>query len=102
MEQMVYRTTKNLRSCKMKYLFLISILALSGCASTNNYISYIEAQKSISRDATVAETARIAALLELAKSPEREVKVKAIEALQDIQRNKKDIVLQQPRNWLSF
>ena len=84
----------------MKYLILASVL-LTGCG-TNNYATYIEAQKSISRDATVAETARIAALLELSKSPEREVKVKAIEALQDIQRNKKDIVVQQPKNWLGF
>jgi hypothetical protein len=75
---------------------------MSGCASTNNYGIYLEAQKSISRDATVAETARIAALLELSKSPEREVRVKAIEALQDIQRTKKDIVIQQPKNWLGF
>jgi len=97
---MVRRTKENLRVCKMKYLILASVL-LTGCA-TNNYATYIEAQKSISRDATVAETARIAALLELSKSPEREVKVKAIEALQDIQRNKKDIVVQQPRNWLGF
>jgi hypothetical protein len=86
----------------MKYLILASVLLVAGCASTNNYATYIEAQKSISRDATVAETARIAALLELSKSPEREVKVKAIEALQDIQRNKKDIVVQQPKNWLGF
>jgi hypothetical protein len=85
----------------MKYLILASALLVSGCA-TNNYTAYIEAQKSISRDATVAETARIAALIELSKSPDREVKVKAIEALQDIQRNKKDIVVQQPRNWLGF
>jgi hypothetical protein len=85
----------------MKYLILASVL-LTGCATTNNYSTYLEAQKSISRDATVAETARIAALLELAKSPEREVKIKAIEALQDIQRNKKPIDVQQPRNWLGF
>lgn len=86
----------------MKYLILASALLMSGCASTNNYGIYLEAQKSISRDATVAETARIAALLELSKSPEREVRVKAIEALQDIQRTKKDIIIQQPRNWLGF
>lgn len=86
----------------MKYLILASALLMSGCASTNNYGIYLEAQKSISRDATVAETARIAALLELSKSPEREVRVKAIEALQDIQRTKKDIVIQQPKNWLGF
>lgn len=101
MEQMVRRTTKNLRISKMKYLILASALLVTGCA-TNNYSAYIEAQKSISRDATVAETARIAALLELSKSPEREVKVKAIEALQDIQRNKKSIDLERPKNWLGF
>ena len=101
MEQMVRGTTKNLRDCKMKYLILVSALLVSGCAN-NNYSTYLEAQKSISRDATVAETARIAALLELSKSPEREVKVKAIEALQDIQRNKKSIDLERPRNWLGF
>lgn len=99
---MVQRTKENLRICKMKYLILASALLMSGCASTNNYGIYLEAQKSISRDATVAETARIAALLELSKSPEREVRVKAIEALQDIQRTKKDIVIQQPKNWLGF
>jgi hypothetical protein len=85
----------------MKYLILASTLLVAGCA-TNNYETYLDAQKSISRDATVAETARIAALLELAKSPEREVKIKAIEALQEIQRNKKQIDVQQPRNWLGF
>lgn len=101
MEQMVQRATKNLRICKMKYLILLSALLVTGCA-TNNYSTYVEAQKSISRDATVAETARIAALLELSKSPEREVKVKAIEALQEIQRNKKSIDLERPKNWLGF
>ena len=85
----------------MKYLILVGTLLVTGCA-TNNYENYLEVQKSISRDATVAETARIAALLELAKSPEREVKIKAIEALQDIQRNKKPIEVQQPRNWLGL
>jgi hypothetical protein len=85
----------------MKYLILVCTLLVAGCA-TNNYEIYLDAQKSISRDATVAETARIAALLELANSPEREVKVKAIEAIQEIQRNKKPIDIQQPRNWLGF
>jgi len=78
------------------------MLLIAGCATNNNYSIYLEAQKSVSRDATVSETARIAALVELSKSPEREVKVKAIEALQEIQRNKKDIVIQQPKNWLGF
>lgn len=85
----------------MKYLILVGTLLVTGCA-TSNYENYLEVQKSISRDATVAETARIAALLELANSTEREVKIKAIEAIQDIQRNKKPIDVQQPRNWLGF
>jgi uncharacterized lipoprotein YajG len=86
----------------MKYIILASTLLVAGCATSNNYGIYLEAQKSVSRDVTVSETARIAALVELSKSPEREVKVKAIEALQEIQRNKKDIVIQQPKNWLGF
>jgi hypothetical protein len=85
----------------MKYLILACTLLVTGCA-IGNYEIYLDAQKSISRDSTVAETARIAALLELANSPEREVKIKAIEVIQDIQRNKKPIEVQQPRNWLGF
>lgn len=101
MEQMVRRATKNLRISKMKYLILASTLLITGCA-TNNYSTYLEAQKSLSRDATVAEAARIAALTELVKSSDNEVKINAIKALQEIQRAKRPIVIQPPKNWLGF
>ena len=98
---MVRRTTKNLRIRKMKYLILASTLLFTGCA-TNNYITYIEAQKALSRDATVAEAARIAALIEMVKSSDNEVKLQAIRALQEIQRGKRQVIIQQPKNWLGF
>jgi CO/xanthine dehydrogenase FAD-binding subunit len=76
-------------------------LLVTGCA-TSNYDIYIEAQKSLSRDATVAEAARIGALVEMTKSADNEVKINAIKALQEIQRSKRPVVIQQPKNWLGF
>lgn len=73
---------------------------LTGCASTDHYGTYVEAQKALSRDATVAEAARIAALTEMVKSSDNEVKIQAIRALQEIQRSKRQIIIQQPKSWL--
>jgi PBP1b-binding outer membrane lipoprotein LpoB len=84
----------------MKTIILLTALLLSGCAF-NNYSTYVEAQKSLSRDATVAESARILALTEMVKSSDNEVKIQAIKALQEIQRSKKQIVIQQ-RNLFGF
>ena len=81
----------------MKKLSIILVLLLTGCASANHYGTYIEAQKSLSRDATVAEAARIAALTEMVKSSDNEVKIQAIKALQEIQRSKRQIIVQQPK-----
>jgi len=47
---------------------LLALCLLTGCATTDHYGTYVEAQKSLSRDATVAEAARIAALTEMVKS----------------------------------
>ena len=80
---------------------LLVLCLLSGCASTDNYGTYVEAQKSLSRDATVAEAARIAALTEMVKSSDNEVKIQAIKALQEIQRSKRPVIIQQPKSWLS-
>jgi hypothetical protein len=82
----------------MRFL-LLCVIALSGCASTEHYATYVEAQKSLSRDATVAEAARIAALIEMVKSSDNEVKIEAIRALQQIQRSKRQIVIEQPKTW---
>lgn len=79
---------------------LLVCLLLTGCATVDNYPVYVEAQKSLSRDATVAEAARIAALTEMVKSSDNEVKIQAIKALQEIQRSKRPIIIQQPKSWL--
>jgi PBP1b-binding outer membrane lipoprotein LpoB len=79
---------------------LIVCLLLTGCATTDNYQVYVEAQKSLSRDATVAEAARIAALTDMVKSSDNEVKIQAIRALQEIQRSKRQVIIQQPKGWL--
>lgn len=82
-------------------ILLAICIVLSGCATTDNYGTYVEAQKSLSRDATVAEAARIAALIEMVKSSDNEVKIQAIRALQEIQRSKRQIIIQRPKSWLS-
>ena len=78
-------------------ILLALCLLLTGCASTDHYSTYVEAQKSLSRDATVAEAARIAALTEMVKSSDNEVKIQAIRALQEIQRSKRQVIIQQPK-----
>jgi PBP1b-binding outer membrane lipoprotein LpoB len=81
-------------------ILLAFCVLLTGCASTEHYSTYVEAQKALSRDATVAEAARIAALIEMVKSSDNEVKIQAIKALQEIQRSKRQIIIQQPKSWL--
>ena len=86
----------------MKYLILLSIL-LSGCATNNDFELYLEAQKSISRDATMSEAARISVLIDLTKSSDNQVKMEAIRALQEIQRSKTPIIIEAPKkNWFGF
>lgn len=81
-------------------ILLAVCLLLTGCATVDNYPVYVEAQKSLSRDATVAEAARIAALTEIVKSSDNEVKIQAIKALQEIQSSKRPVIIQQPKSWL--
>lgn len=84
-------------------ILLAFCVLLTGCATTDNYPIYVEAQKSLNRDATVAEAAHIAALTEISKSSDNEVKLQAIKALQEIQRNKAPVVIELPKkNWLGF
>jgi hypothetical protein len=86
----------------MKYLILACIL-LAGCATNKDFELYLEAQKSISRDATMSEAARISVLIEMTKSSDNQVKMEAIRALQEIQRSKTPIVIEAPKkNWLGF
>lgn len=83
--------------CLNNSILLAFCVLLSGCATPDYYGTYVEAQKSLSRDATVAEAARIAALIEMVKSSDNEVKIQAIRALQEIQRSKRQIIIQQPK-----
>lgn len=86
----------------MKYFILLSVL-LVGCATNNDFELYLEAQKAISRDATMSEAARISVLIDLTKSSDNQVKMEAIRALQEIQRSKTPIVIEPPKkNWLGF
>ena len=86
----------------MKYFILLTIL-LAGCATNNDFELYLEAQKSISRDATMSEAARISVLIEMTKSSDNQVKMEAIRALQEIQRSKTPIVIEAPKkNWFGF
>ena len=76
---------------------------LVGCATNNDFELYLEAQKAISRDATMSEAARISVLIDLTKSSDNQVKMEAIRALQEIQRSKTPIVIEAPKkNWLGF
>ena len=92
---------KSMITLQNSSILLVCLLCV-GCATTDNYPVYVEAQKSLSRDATVAEAARIAALTEMVKSSDNEVKIQAIKALQEIQRSKRSIIIQQPKTWLDF
>jgi hypothetical protein len=86
----------------MKYFILLSVL-LAGCATNNDFELYLEAQKAISRDATMSEAARISVLIDLTKSSDNQVKMEAIRALQEIQRSKTPIVIEAPKkNWLGL
>jgi len=85
----------------MKYILIC--LLLTGCATNKDFELYVDAQKSISRDATVSEAARVSVLIEMTKSADTQVKLEAIRALQEIQRSKTPVVIEPPRkNWLGF
>jgi uncharacterized lipoprotein YajG len=80
---------------------LLACLLLAGCASTNDYQTYVETQKTLNKDYTMAELARISALTEIVKeSQDVSVRIQAIKALQEIQRSKKPLVIDRPKSWL--
>ena len=84
-------------------ILLVLCILLTGCATNKDFELYLEAQKSISRDATMSEAARIAVLIDLTKSSDNQVKMEAIRALQEIQRSKTPIVIESPKkNWFGF
>jgi hypothetical protein len=67
----------------MKTLLLISAVMLSGCSMMNTVLNNditvcLEAQKSISRDFTMAEVARLNALQEIVKNANDQTKMAAM------------------------
>ena len=63
---------------------VLAAALLGGCVSTkpNNYAACLETQKSISRDMTVMEAARVAALVEMTKSADPAVRSSGLLLLQ--------------------
>ncbi len=65
-------------------LVIAAAALLGGCAAAkpNDYAACLETQKSISRDMTVMEAARVAALVEMTKSADPAVRSSALLLLQ--------------------
>lgn len=83
-----------------KFLLILSVLALTGCASTKDQM-YYETAKAISKDMTMSQTACWAAITEIAKSGDGSAKIGAI-ALAEKCKNE-GVKLEAPkRNWLGF
>lgn len=85
----------------MRVVFLA--LLLTGCATVSDYQIYVDTQKNLNKDYTMAELARISALTEIVKETnDPQVKIKAIQALQEIQRSKKPLVIEQKKGLFGF
>ena len=83
-------------------LATLGLLLLAGCA-TNDYATYVDAQKSLSKDNTISETARLAALTEMSKSTDSAVRTTGIMLLQQLQQNNRTITIEPPKkNWFGF
>lgn len=80
---------------------LLVLCLLTGCATTNNYQTYVDTQKALNKDYTMAELARISALTEIVReTPDVNVRIQAIKALQEIQRSKRPLYIDRPKSWL--
>ena len=89
-------------SNNMKLMLSTFVLLLAGCA-TNDYAIYVDAQKSLSKDSTISETARLAALTEMSKSSDSSVRTTGIMLLQQLQQNNKPVTIEPPKKkWFGF
>jgi uncharacterized protein YcfL len=90
-----------MRTLMFTSVILCAVL-LTGCAS-KDYSVYVEAQKSLSRDNTVNEAAKVNALVEMTKSDDPAVRTTGIMLLHQLQQGSKNIVVEPPKkNWLGF
>lgn len=77
---------------------LVILLLLTGCATTPHYQIYVDAQKNLNKDYTMAELARISALTEIVRdTTDANIRIQAIKALQEIQRTKRPLVIEQSK-----
>jgi PBP1b-binding outer membrane lipoprotein LpoB len=80
---------------------LLVFCLLTGCASTDHYQTYVDTQKALNKDYTMAELARISALTEIVReTTDINVRIQAIRALQEIQRSKRPLNIDRPKSWL--
>lgn len=84
----------------MKYAIVLFLALLGGCAS-KDYAVYVDAQKSLSRDATVTEAARLSTILEMTKSADPAVRAVGLMLLQQSQ-NKTVNIDPPKKNWLGL
>ena len=103
---MVRHAKENIREHKMRLIIVAMSMMLSACAATgiSDYQVYTDTQKSLNKDHTMTELARIAALTEIVRdSTDSTVRIQAIRALQEIQRGKRPLVVELPKkNALGF
>ena len=84
----------------MKKLVLFCLIVLAGCAtSPEEYSLYVEGQKALSKDNTMNETAKVSALIEMAKSTDPAVRATAIMLLQQLQQGNKQITIEPPKRF---
>ena len=83
-------------------ILLCTTILATGCAS-RDYATYIDAQKSISKDVVVSEAAKVNAIIEMTKSADPAVRATGIMLLQQLQQSSKVPAVEPPRrNWLGF
>lgn len=83
-------------------LILLAALVLTGCASSEEYRYYTDAQKTIANARTMAEIARFNALVEIAKQGDTSAKVAATMAITQSKTEPIQTVVPPPKlfNWL--
>lgn len=85
-------------------LVILFCALLTGCATNGDqFETYVNAQKSLNKDGTMTDMARIAALVEIVRTTEDSaVKIEAIRALQQIQRSKQVIIIEPKKSLFGF
>ena len=69
----------------MKLGVILVVLFIAGCATTEDYALYLDAQKSVSRDQAMMEASRVLALVEMTRSNDPAVKATGLMMLQQLQ-----------------